>query len=172
MAPSSPTSVRAACQNLLKGRRTAGASRAAPLITAADAKTLAEHVKAITAESNKSAANRNAGTSQTAERDIRTAALELFYDWYAGTIGLVLEGDDLARLAALKLVPRRPERRAQKNAGAKGGAKGGAQPPRLPPPGPRPPEAAERAPLAACTQPGFQLACPASPGGNSCVESN
>jgi hypothetical protein len=96
------------------------------LITAADAKTLAEHVKAITAEINKSTAQRNAGTSQTAERDIRTAALELFYDWYAGTIGLVLEGDELARLAALKLVPRRPERRARKT--DPGTKKNGTQP--------------------------------------------
>lgn len=46
------------------------------------------------------------GLSRNTERDILNTALELFYDDFAASIGLVLEEDEVARVRALELVPR------------------------------------------------------------------
>jgi hypothetical protein len=68
--------------------------------------------------------DRRAETSQTTTRDILTAAMELFYDRYAATSALVI-GDEVERLEALQLVPRREERRGKSDAGGGTGSGGG-----------------------------------------------
>jgi len=111
--PIYPSNVLQACQGIIDGEPKARATEAAGLITAADIRELRAQMKVIRAEQEAAVKGRKVEASQTAERDILTAALELFYDKYAAAIGLVLAGEPVARLEALGVVPRREERRGK-----------------------------------------------------------
>ena len=121
-----PKTLKAAAQRLLAGRKAEPKSRAAQLLTSDDEKRLRAIVKSVNDGAAETKKARTDGLSRTTERNILNAGLELFYDDFAASIGLVLEGDEVARLHALELIPRRPERRkdAGKGDGA-GGAAGG-----------------------------------------------
>ena len=125
-----PASLRAAALGLLAGKKAFPRSRAAKLITADDEKRLRAMARSITTSAAETKAARAARVARTSQRDILNTALELFYDDFAAGIGLVLEGDELARLQALGLVPRRTERRASSEekkpvAGGGSGSAGG-----------------------------------------------
>jgi hypothetical protein len=57
--------------------------------------------------------SRSMRSARITEGDILNCALEMFCDDLAASIGVVLENDEVARLQALELVPRRTERRAE-----------------------------------------------------------
>jgi hypothetical protein len=104
------SSVRTAAQALLAGMRAMPQSRAARLL-GPDERRLAALVKSLAGSAVASKKSRAASASRATERDVLNAALELFYDDFAANIGLVLEDDEVARVAALELIPRRPDQR-------------------------------------------------------------
>jgi CRISPR-associated endonuclease Cas3-HD len=86
-------------------------------------------VKSIESDLVQTKKTRTSSALRTTERNILNTATELFYDDFAATIGVVLEDDEVARLAALELVPRRTDRRAEPSSdqpGAGGSGQGGA----------------------------------------------
>jgi hypothetical protein len=103
-------SVRDAASALLAGMKALPTSRAAKVLKP-DEKQLRALAKSLSSSVSAAKKSRAATASRTTERDVLNAALELFFDDYAACIGLVLEGDEVARIAALELIPRRPERR-------------------------------------------------------------
>ena len=118
------------CSSAVESGDLSEAKRAAKLITADDEKRLRAMARSITTSAAETKAARAARVARTSQRDILNTALELFYDDFAAGIGLVLEGDELARLQALGLVPRRTERRASSEekkpvAGGGSGSAGG-----------------------------------------------
>jgi len=105
-----PTVLRGA-QKLLAGKRSMPESRAARLLTADDEKQLKAIVKSIQSTNAQRTQSRKEGSTRSTEKEILNAALELFYDDFAASIGLALQDDDVARIQALELIPRRAERR-------------------------------------------------------------
>jgi hypothetical protein len=119
-----PATLKQAARMLLAGKKAMPESRAAKLITLNDEKRLRAIVQSIQATETAQKKAKQSGTARITERDILNCALEMFFDDFAASIGLVLENDEVARLQALELVPRRTERRAEDTQGAGSGAGG------------------------------------------------
>jgi hypothetical protein len=115
-----PSTVMVAAQRMLAGKKAMPESRAAQLITAEDEKHLRAIVKSIDSDLVQTKKTRKSSAQRTTERNILNTATELFYDDFAATIGVVLEDDEVARIAALELVPRRAETRAATDTTAPG----------------------------------------------------
>ena len=117
MYPVNAKNVLVACQGIIDGAPKEGSTEAAGYLQPEDVAELKAQMKLIRAEQAKAKLARKAGTRETTERDILTAALELFYDKYAAAIGTVLKGDAVARVSALELIPRREEPRKKGETG-------------------------------------------------------
>jgi hypothetical protein len=123
--PGQPESLAAGAKALLLGKKSAPQSRAAKLMTSSDEKRLRAIVQAVPKAAAEQRKVRADSVSRTTQRDILNAALELFYDDFAATAGMVLGDDEVARVQALQLIPRRPEQRVEKKVEGGTGSDGG-----------------------------------------------
>lgn len=109
-------SIRIGAEALLAGKKASATSLAGRLITASDEKALAAFIKELKAKEAAFKKAKVAAKNELRERDILHAGLEWFLDQFGAAAEIVFENDQVERVKALELIPRREDRRARPQA--------------------------------------------------------